>query len=182
MKQSYIKRTRREKNFTHLGNEVFKSNLSPESLGVLCYILHLPDDWILRKKQLMSHFKIGRDKIDRIFKELGAAGYLAELIKLRGENGKFEGVNYIIYDKPMVKDGQPEVGSPQAVLPEAGLPYAVKPYSGKTAPTKNYLDKELIVPITNSLPSTKITKDSPEFEKLSDQEKMDIHPFWFLDK
>lgn len=177
MKESYIKRTRRTRNFTHLGNEIFSSNLSPEALGILCYILHLPDDWILRKKQLMSHFKIGRDKLDRVFKELRTTGYIAEVIKVRGAGGKFDGVNYIVYDSPIDNTtGKPLTGNQYT-----GKPLTDKPYNGKTTPTKDYHNKELTLPITNS-PRTNVTKGSAEWKMLSDAEKSEIDPLWFFNE
>jgi hypothetical protein len=181
MKESLIKRTKRVKNFTHLGNEIFASNLSPESLGILCYILHLPDDWIVRKKQLMSHFSIGRDKVNNVFKELKEAGYIAEVIKIRGNGGKFDGVNYVVYDSPFDRNTEkPYSGKPVTGEPLTGNQYTGEPHNGKTTTTKNYPNKELIVPITN-LPKTNIKVGTPEFDRLSAEEKEAIDGLWFMD-
>jgi len=180
MKESLIKRTKRVKNFTHLGNEIFASNLSAESLGVLCYVLHLPDDWIVRKKQLMSHFGMGRDKVNNIFKELKEAGYIAEVIKIRGNGGKFDGVNYIVYDSPFDRNTEkPYSGKPVTGEPCTGNQYTGEPHNGETTPTKNYINKELIIPITN-LPKTNINVGTPEFDKLSAYEKDAIDALWFM--
>ncbi len=131
MSESYIKRIKRANNFTIIGNNIFSSGLSIESVGVICYILHLPDDWIIRRVQLMKHFNIGRDKMNRIFGELKSVGYLAELSKIRGKNGKFDGINYIVYDEPNIINHHTE------------KPRTAEPLHGKPTTTKNYLNKEL---------------------------------------
>jgi hypothetical protein len=150
MSESYIKRTKRNKNFTTLGNSIFSAGLSAESLGVLCFILHLPDDWMLRKGHLQKHFKIGRDKMTRIFKELKAKGYLADLMYVKGEGGKFDGAHYIVYDEPPSDDiktekiitDKLETGSLKTRTPE-------NQYTGNHTDTKDYINKELIIQNTN---------------------------------
>lgn len=123
----------------------------------------------------MSHFNIGRDKLDRVFKELQSSGYLVEIIKLRGSGGKFEGVSYIVYDLPINRTTE----NPHAVNHTTGKPHAVKPCYGKPTSTKYYSNKELIELITNS-PKTNFTKGSAEWEKLSNEEKELIDPLWFI--
>lgn len=125
----------------------------------------------------MSHFKIGRDKLDRIFKELRTSGYLAEVLKVRGAGGKFDGVNYIVYDSPIDHTTEKPLTDNQYT----GKPLTGKPYNGKPTRTKDYLNKELIVPITN-LPKTNITKGSAEWKTLSDEEKSEIDGLWFLNE
>ena len=103
---SLIKRVKRNTNFTNLSNEVFKAGLSPDALGVLCYILHLPDDWVIHKTQLQKVFNIGREKIDRIFKEIEKSGFLIPADMIRS-GGKFIGRNYFFYDEPQPSGAKP---------------------------------------------------------------------------
>jgi hypothetical protein len=100
--KSLIKRVKRNTNFTHLSNEVFNSSLSPDALGVLCYILHLPDDWVIHKTHLQKVFNVGRERMDRIFKDIEASGFLISMDMVRVE-GKFVGKNYFFYDTPQTQ-------------------------------------------------------------------------------
>jgi hypothetical protein len=137
MADSFIKKTKRTNNFTVLGNQIFSSGLSLEALGILCFILHLPDDWVLRKSHLMKLFKIGRDKTDRLFKELKAKGYIADVIRLKGEDGRFDGVHYLVYDNPL-PDNHTTENHPTEIQ-----------YPGNPTTTKNEVDKELNTQRTN---------------------------------
>jgi len=137
MAESYIKKTKRTENFTVLGNQIFNSNLSLESLGILCYILHLPDDWVLRKSHLMKLFNIGRDKTDRLFKELKSKGYIADVIRIKGNNGRFDGVHYLVYDTPFTENHTTENHT------------TGNQCGGKPTTTKNEVYKELTILNTN---------------------------------
>ena len=56
-----IKRTKRTENFTVIGNDILtRKDLSFNAKGFLCYILSLPNDWIVHKTWLQKEFKIGR--------------------------------------------------------------------------------------------------------------------------
>jgi len=48
--------------------------LTPETLGVLVFLLSLPEDWIIRAAQIRRKFNIGKFVQQRIFWELGPAG------------------------------------------------------------------------------------------------------------
>lgn len=163
MSESYIKRTKRNKDFTTLGNIVFSSGLSAESLGVLCFILHLPDDWVLRKGHLQKHFKMGRDKMTRIFKELRENGYLADLLYVKGLDGKFDGAHYIIYDEPVSNTSNSdrlETGSLKTRTPENQC-------TRKPTHTKDYINKELNILNTNTPRTNNNKADSKYFDDLS---------------
>lgn len=95
-----IKRTKRKVNFTVIGNEILQSKeLSFTAKGLLCYILSLPDDWVLHKTWLQKEFKVSRRLIDRIFKEIETAGYMHSLDMII-KNRRFVGKNYLFYDTP----------------------------------------------------------------------------------
>lgn len=181
MSDSLIKRTKRERNFSILGNEIFNCGLKADTLGVLAYILHLPDNWIIRKTQLCAHFKIGREKIDRIFKDLKEAGFIADIMLVRGPSGRFDGVNYLVYDVPIDRT----TGKPATVNRATGKPLTEKPYHGKSARTNNYiLDKELNIPSTNitstnNSTSTKVDEDKTSAEYYEKHKYSD--DLWYLD-
>ena len=96
-----IIRVRSGKNFTIIPNDVFKSGLSLRATGLLCYILHLPDDWVLYKTQLYKTMENdGRDAIRTAWSELESAGYIVADIKVGGGRGKVREITYFVYDIP----------------------------------------------------------------------------------
>ena len=150
MSDNIIKRKRRKGNFTVLGNHIFTSDMSAETIGILCFVLHLPDDWVLRKSHLMKKFKMGRDKMSKIFKELKANGYVTDLVRTAGADGKFNGSHYIVYDEPIT--GAPETGSLKNRQ-------SVNQCTEKPTTTKYYDNKELSILSTN-VQSTNVTKEN----------------------
>jgi hypothetical protein len=101
-----IVKSKHASNYTVLPNELFKSGLSLEAIGLLSYFLSLPHDWVIYKTQLHTQLNMGRDKIDRIFKELQNSGYIVS-IKQINKDGRFA-YSHIIYDKPY--NGEPHTG------------------------------------------------------------------------
>lgn len=130
-----IKRTKSIKSdFLIAHNKLVQnSNVSFESRGLLVMLLSLPDDWVLHKSWIMKEYKIGRDKLNRMFKELKDNGYLVEMEMIR-ENGKFKGKNYMIYDTPQndVKEISPMYQNPSTVEP-----HTVEPSTANDTTTKN---------------------------------------------
>lgn len=85
-------------NFTVLPNEIFNQKLSIEAIGLLACLLKLPSDWVIQKSYLHVQFDMGRDKLDRVFKELQEKGFILSL-KEYDDKGRFT-YNHIVYDKP----------------------------------------------------------------------------------
>ena len=119
---------RHPRRFTIIPNEAIESGLSYEALGVLAYLLSKPDDWTIHVSELRQHGNIGRDKMQRILRELREA-MLLHLRKIKDpDTGKMKGEEYVLYDAPRaLENRQPE-----------------KPAAGKSAPILN----------TDSLPMT----------------------------
>lgn len=113
-----IIKSKHASNYTIIPNEVFNSELSVGAIGLLAYFLSLPHDWIIYKTTVHEKLGIGREKLDRYFKELVNKGYIISVQK-HMENGKFE-YEHIVYDKPFN-------GEPQTVNPLTGKPYTAKP-------------------------------------------------------
>ena len=112
-----IKRTKRTENFTVIGNDILtRKDLSFSAKGFLCYILSLPNDWVVHKSWLQKEFKMGRKQIDNLFSELETAGYLQTIDMVR-EKGKFMGKNYFFYDNPIKSICSTDVPSPATVQP-----------------------------------------------------------------
>lgn len=113
-----IVKSKHASNFTVLPNELFKSGLSLEAIGLLSYFLSLPHDWVIYKTQLHTKLNMGREKVDRVFKELQKKGYVIS-IKEIGDKGRFQ-YSHIVYDKPY--NGEP----PTAFAPTAEQPLLKK--------------------------------------------------------
>ena len=84
-------------------------NLSPESLGVLTYLLSKPNNWKAHKNEILKRFKDGdlkttKNKLDNIFKELCKAGYMKMLPLKETGTGKLIGSEHIIYELPTYED------------------------------------------------------------------------------
>lgn len=87
------------KNFTVIGNDVMTDeSLSAEALGVICYLISRPHDWVVVPGHLSGRFNCGRDRIQRVIKELIDASYIRK-VRLRDPRTKtFLPVEYIILD------------------------------------------------------------------------------------
>lgn len=123
-------------NFTVLPNEIFKQNLSLEAIGLLASLLKLPSDWVIQKSYLHIQLELGRDKLDRIFKELQEKGFILS-IKEYDDKGRFT-YNHIVYDKPY--NGESVLEEPSAIKPSTENPTTAKLQLQK----KEILNKELI--------------------------------------
>ena len=116
-----IRTPRPVERFTIVRNEVFDEGLSAEALGMLCYLLSRPDNWRISKKELGNRFGMGRDKTNRLVKELCDARYM-EVRQPRDENGRVEDAIYTCFDvkqtettanvKSAPVSGNPSTGSP----------------------------------------------------------------------
>ena len=105
-------------NYTTLPNEIFNSGLSFEAIGLLAYFLSLPKEWVIYKSQLHSQLNIGREKLDRMFKELQKNGYVIS-IKKHSSNGQLS-YDHVVYDKPF--NDEPEMEKPSTQMPPTAKP------------------------------------------------------------
>lgn len=112
-----IYKSKHASNFTVIPNDVFLHCLSVEALGLLLYLLHLPQDWVIYKTQLHVKLDLGREKLDRIFKELQECGYIISIEKRTA--GKIE-YEHIVYDIPF--NGEPQTDKPLTVKPHTVKP------------------------------------------------------------
>jgi hypothetical protein len=73
------------------------ASLSYGALGLLTYLLSLPDDWRVIPDRL-ERPGAGRDKIHALMRELMEAKHLQRQKVVK--SGKFAGVHYMVYDRP----------------------------------------------------------------------------------
>ncbi len=84
-----IFRVAKTENFTVLLNDTLRdSRLSLEAIGLLVRLLSRPQDWQVHFEALRRESQIGRDKLRRILRELGKAGYLIRK-RIHRDDGRF---------------------------------------------------------------------------------------------
>jgi hypothetical protein len=133
-----IYKSKHASNFTVVPNDVFKSGIDITSVGLLVYLLSLPHDWVVHKTTLHKQIGVGRDKLDRMFKDLQAHGYILSL-KHQTKNG-FD-YEHIVYDKPY--NGEKEVS--QNFTPSTSTPPTENPSAGESQLLNtNILNKQYI--------------------------------------
>lgn len=134
-----IIRRKHTKNFTIMSREVFAdTRLSPEALGVLCYLRSLPDDWTVSQDHLRSRFCCGKHKMQGIIRELIETGWMVRHTARAAGRGTFAGSDYIVNDEPSASAAEtsPQAENRAAVDPSAAgaAPQLDSPASGFPEP------------------------------------------------
>lgn len=126
--------------------------LSLEASGLLVFVLSLPDNWSFNLPWLCKTRKVGRDKAQRLVRELIANRYCARR-QTRTASGQVGPVEYIFSDDPTALEDAPspqpafqaavtqDVGSPQPALPAPAEPAPVNPHL-HTRQSTNYTQTE----------------------------------------
>ena len=107
-----IKKLKQDVNYVQVPNETARNKeLSPEARGILIELLSYPEDWEIHKESLYCE-GMGREKLNRIIKELRTKKYLF-LIDIRDPKGR-------IIDR--VWCPTPKSSEPDTVLTELSQP------------------------------------------------------------
>lgn len=95
------------------------NRLSWKAKGLLAYLLCLPDNWEVNRKEVSNHSKDGATAFDSGLKELKECGY-CKVIKIRGGDGKFYGYDYTISESPDLENQEtlPDSGKPDSEIPD----------------------------------------------------------------
>lgn len=99
----YLATVRVEKtaDYTVLSNTFLDDDrLSLKAIGLLGYMLRLPDDWNFTLEWLAGKHKDGLASIRTAMTELEAAGYVSRSEQIRTEGGTFRGADYIVREIP----------------------------------------------------------------------------------
>ena len=102
-----FRKSSKNKNFTVVDNEVAQHDqLSMESRGLLVFMLSLPDDWIFHRSWLQEKCPgWGREKLQKVLKELELFGYLVRTAK-QSHGGKMSGWIWEIFAESCLSDAE----------------------------------------------------------------------------
>lgn len=97
---SMIRTAKRENPFVQLDKFFIEDpKLSFEAKGILAYVLSKPDDWTIRKNDLVKRSASGKTRIETALLELMASGYL-NWYQIRDNDGTFGDWVYDVYERP----------------------------------------------------------------------------------
>lgn len=100
MNTGQIIKSRSSEKFVTLENKLVQSTeLTLEEKGLLAYLLSLPSDWVLYKKNLHEKLNESKGTVDRVFKSLQEKGYIIS-VRVHDKTGAFTGWNHVVYDSP----------------------------------------------------------------------------------
>lgn len=122
-----IRRGPRNAHYTQLPNRVLEdTEISAEARWLVAYLLSKPDHWILRRTNIEKMVPCGRDKAYKLIKELVKRGYVQREINRDG--GKFNAVQYVIYDEPVSPPETCDKNAPHTDLPDTANPDTASPF------------------------------------------------------
>lgn len=130
MGEPIILRRHVQRDFTTIPNDIIHDpRLSWKALGLLIFMLSVPDNFRFYLAHLSSLKPTGRDGTRAGLKELEAAGYLA--IRRERQSGRFSQVFWDLTDSPPggipQRSKSPRSEKPNTVKPVAVLPNSEKP-------------------------------------------------------
>lgn len=171
-------REKKERDFTVINNTVLKdARLSWKAKGLFCYLLSLPEDWIIYQSELLNHATDGRESLRNAIQELEQLGYL-QIEKKRDDKGHFTTI-YRVIENPNETDGS---GKPDAENPmrktRCGKPDAENP----TLPNTNIPNTN--IPNTNKQNTKKESFTPPTLEEVATyckERNNNIAPMQFID-
>lgn len=105
-------------NFTPISNQLIQNvSITLEARGLICFILSLPENWVIYKQQVQKFLKMGDIKFDRVWKECVTAGYIS-VKKQRLSNGRFiyhYSVSDVLSTNENTTGGKPTFGEPTSI-------------------------------------------------------------------
>jgi hypothetical protein len=136
----------------------------------MCYRIGTASHWEFNKKEILKHFKEGRDSIYQAEKELIKAGFLRK-IQSR-ESGKFGKIDYEIFSEPVNSDSEPFTENTDTVKADTVKPYTSKPeHNNIDISNKEINNKDSSFSDTKTATLENLKKYKEEKEYLSDVEE-----------
>lgn len=121
------------------------ARLSLEARGLLVMMASLPDNWSYSETGLASKAGCGRQKVNRILRELIDAGYLLREQR-HGEHGKFASCTYVLQEEAPAGKAKK---APLYEKPSTAQPSTAKPSTGNQALNNTEeKNKEINTPLT----------------------------------
>jgi len=97
---SIIRIKKHKTEFTVMANRAIQDeNLSFKATGLLCYLMSLPDDWVIRSSDLSSRKREKEWAIRSAFQELSSAGYVVRK-KVQNPDGRGWITLTYVYERP----------------------------------------------------------------------------------
>ncbi|STX81720.1 Uncharacterised protein [Legionella busanensis] len=120
--------------------------LSWGAKGLHAYLMSLPDDWCVRVADLQTRSTNGRDSVRSLLSELEQAGYISKSPCRNNASGKFEGVEYIVYEipKPTKNEKTPAPENTFSVVLEPENPATGKPKTANPTLINNKNNNNLL--------------------------------------
>lgn len=109
-------------------NTIQDKRLSWEARGMLAYMLSLPKDWEIIRKNLVEQSPAGLDAVQAILDELEQHNYLVK-IHVQDEKGKFTGWDYFVFED--VEDFQKNIIIIKEKYPRWEFPMLGKAHLGE---------------------------------------------------
>lgn len=128
--------------FTVLPNKVLQNLCNADALGLWCYLASLPPDWEFYKEQIRAHFKIGRDKLDKLLSILKEYD-LIDIAFVRDAQGRFVHWHIHVYSgNGFAQTEKPDsIRVSDHVHQNTEKPVSGEPPQWKTAPIKEIKNK-----------------------------------------
>jgi hypothetical protein len=102
----------RKSPYAAIPNEAMRDEtISIEARGMLALMMGMGCNWIFRSKDLMKRCGVGREKYQRMVRELKDAGYL-EVRPKNAERGLLDGFDYVLHDTTAGRVSRPTVEPP----------------------------------------------------------------------
>lgn len=167
-----IVRSKRRETYTKIDNEIFKNVNDLVAVGLLAYLLSLPDDWIVYKKTIYPKFSQGRGAVDKGFKILKELGYLVGKNK-RADSGKMNGYEWIVYETPFDRGFNRTTENSNTVNTELQ-----KTELQKTVDMENRSTVNSSIVTTNNKQTTNKLETNDIKEQLNTSDKWKIFEIW----
>jgi hypothetical protein len=136
-----IIRRRHTSRYAALPNAIWEdSRIGADEKGVLGYLLSRPPAWDVSLWQVGEVMKVGKDRMQRIFRSLIAAGYVTREV-VRNESGVIVALEYVVRDEPQPvadidDDDAGVVTESVTLLPQPEYPAPADPAPGRAAAYK----------------------------------------------
>ena len=124
-----------------INKQVFEDpSISLKAKGVMGYLLSKPDNWIVRREDILKHCSDGATSLKRAIQELQESGYM-KISAERGVNGEIAGWVTKVFETPNLLENQqpdnPEVDLRLLANPEVHYQHVDNTTCGESPPTNN---------------------------------------------